>query len=52
VGAEPYKRDLKDLEYHLIDTGRFALETHGQGIAALMRDFIKRKVGSASLAAN
>ena len=21
AGAEPYKRDLKDLEYHLIDTG-------------------------------
>ena len=23
-GAEPYKRDIKDLEYHLLDTGHFA----------------------------
>ena len=30
AGAAPYKRDLKDLEYHLIDTGHFALETHGR----------------------
>ncbi len=27
AGAEPYKRDLKTLEYHLIDAGHFALET-------------------------
>ena len=52
AGAEPYKRDLKDLEYHLIDTGHFALETHGQEIADLMRDFLGRKVGAASVAAN
>ncbi len=44
AGAEPYKRDLKDLEYHLIDTGHFALESHGQEIADLMRDFLSRKV--------
>ncbi len=51
AGAEPYKRDLKDLEYHLIDTGHFALETHGQEIADLIRSFLKRKVDSPSLAA-
>jgi pimeloyl-ACP methyl ester carboxylesterase len=50
AGAEPYKRDLKDLEYHLIDTGHFALETHGQEIADLMRDFLNRKVGSSPAA--
>ncbi len=44
AGAEPYKRDLTDLEYHLIDTGHFALETHGQEIADLMRDFLNHKV--------
>jgi pimeloyl-ACP methyl ester carboxylesterase len=44
VGAEPYKRDLENLEYHLIDTGHFALETHGDEIAELMRDFLNRKV--------
>jgi pimeloyl-ACP methyl ester carboxylesterase len=52
AGAEPYKRDLNDLEYHLIDTGHFALETHGQEIAELMRDFLNRKVGTIPLAAN
>ncbi len=52
AGAEPYKRDLEDLEYHLIDTGHFALETHGQEIADLMRDFLNRKVASSPLAAN
>ena len=45
-GAEPYKRDLKNLEYHLIDTGHFALETHGQEIADLMRDFLSRQLTS------
>ena len=50
AGAEPYKRDLEDLEYHLIDTGHFALETHGREIADLMRDFLSRKVGSSSVA--
>ena len=51
AGAEPYKRDLKDLEYHLIDTGHFALETHGQEIADLIRSFLKRKVDAPSVAA-
>lgn len=51
AGAEPYKRDLKDLEYHLIDTGHFALETHGQKIADLIRSFLKRKVDSPEVTA-
>lgn len=51
AGAEPYKQDLKDLEYHLIDTGHFALETHGPEIANLIRDFLKRKVDSPTLVA-
>jgi len=51
-GGEPYKRDLKDLEYHLIDTGHFALETHGQEIADLMRSFLRRKLLGTSLVAN
>ena len=52
AGAEPYKRDLKDLEYHLIDTGHFALESHGHEIAELMRSFLNRKVENLPLAAN
>jgi pimeloyl-ACP methyl ester carboxylesterase len=51
AGAEPYKRDLENVEYHLIDTGHFALETHGQEIADLMRDFLTRQLPS-PMAAN
>lgn len=40
AGAEPYKRDLKTLEYHLLDAGHFALETDGDTIARLMREFL------------
>jgi len=42
-GAEPYKRDLKTLEYHLLDAGHFALESHGDEIAALMREFLGKR---------
>ncbi|TWU00276.1 Haloalkane dehalogenase [Botrimarina colliarenosi] len=44
AGAYPYKRDLKDLEFHLFDTGHFALEEDGAEIGRLMRDFLDRKV--------
>jgi len=43
-GADPYKRDLPNAELHLIDTGHFALETHGQEIADLIRDFLGRSL--------
>ncbi len=43
-GAYPYRRDLPDAEFHLLDTGHFALEDKGSEIAALMRDFLDRKV--------
>jgi pimeloyl-ACP methyl ester carboxylesterase len=44
AGAEPYKRDLKTLEYHLLDAGHFALETNGGEIAELMRDFFGKNL--------
>jgi len=44
AGAEPYKRDLKTLEYHLLDAGHFALETNGDEIARLMREFLDKHV--------
>ncbi len=44
AGAEPYKRDIKRLEYHLIDAGHFALETDGDTIAGLMREFLAKYV--------
>lgn len=43
-GARPYLRDVPDAELHLLDTGHFALEEKGDEIAALMRDFLARKV--------
>jgi pimeloyl-ACP methyl ester carboxylesterase len=39
AGAEPYKRDLKTLEFHPIDAGHFALESNCGEIAKLMRKF-------------
>ena len=43
-GANMYKRDLNDAEIHLFNTGHFALEEDLYPIAALMRDFLGRKV--------
>ena len=43
-GAEPYKRDLKNIEYHLLDTGHFALEEDGEVIAGLIRAFLRKNV--------
>jgi pimeloyl-ACP methyl ester carboxylesterase len=42
AGAEPYKRDLKTLDYHLLDAGHFALESNGGEIAELMRAFFAK----------
>ncbi|HPF37946.1 MAG TPA: alpha/beta hydrolase [Phycisphaerae bacterium] len=44
AGAHPYKRDLKNLEFHLLDTGHFALEEDGALIADYMRRFLDRHV--------
>ncbi len=41
-GAHPYKRDLKNLEFTLLDTGHFALEEYGSEIAGRMIDFLDR----------
>ncbi len=38
-GADPYKRDLKTIEFHLLDTGHFALEEEGNAIADYIRNF-------------
>ena len=44
AGAEPYKRDLKKLEFHLLDAGHFALESNGDEIAQLIRDFLGKHI--------
>jgi pimeloyl-ACP methyl ester carboxylesterase len=41
-GATPYKRDLKNIDFHLLDTGHFALEEDGDFIASLIRKFLDK----------
>ena len=43
-GAHPYKKDLKNLDFHLLDTGHFALEEKGEEIAGLIRNFLSKEV--------
>lgn len=43
-GAHPYKRDLPDVEFHLLDTGHFALEDKLDEMVPLIRDFLEREV--------
>lgn len=43
-GAHPYKRDLKNLEFHLLDTGHFVLEDKADEAFPLIHDFLDRKV--------
>lgn len=42
-GAEPYKRDLKNIEFHLLNTGHFALEEDSETIGQKMLDFLKNQ---------
>lgn len=44
-GAEPYKRDLPNVEFNLLDTGHFALEEMGAVIAEKIRSFMHEKAG-------
>jgi pimeloyl-ACP methyl ester carboxylesterase len=46
-GAHPYLRDLPNAEFHLLDTGHFALEDKLDGMAPLIHDFLDRKVADA-----
>jgi len=44
AGAEAFKRDNPDAEIHLLDAGHFALESQGPEIAAIIGDFLARKL--------
>jgi pimeloyl-ACP methyl ester carboxylesterase len=46
AGADAYKRDNPNAEVHFYDTGHFALETHHREIAAVIREFLGRKLES------
>ncbi|KAB7613251.1 alpha/beta hydrolase [Amylibacter sp. SFDW26] len=39
-GAEGYKRDVKDIDYNILDTGHFPLEEEGEFIAEKVRTFL------------
>jgi pimeloyl-ACP methyl ester carboxylesterase len=41
-GAHPYKRDLKNIDFHLLDTGHFALEEDCELVAELICSFYRR----------
>lgn len=43
-GALAFRRDLPEAEIHLLPTGHFALETHADQIAGLMREFLGRNL--------
>ncbi len=42
-GAYPYQQDLKNLEFHLLDTGHFALEEKGTEIANYIDSFLAKQ---------
>ncbi|MFF5017448.1 alpha/beta fold hydrolase [Streptomyces sp. NPDC001165] len=50
AGALAFHRDLPRAEVHLLPAGHFALETHADQIAALMRDFLGRNLPTATTA--
>jgi pimeloyl-ACP methyl ester carboxylesterase len=51
AGAQAFKRDNPEAEIHLLDAGHFALESQGPEIAALVRDFLGRKLAKQARAA-
>ena len=46
AGATAYQRDLPDAQIHLLDAGHFALETHAEEVATLIRTFLDSAIGS------
>ena len=43
-GAHPYKRDLKDIEIYILDTGHFALEEDCEVIAEKISEFFSSRL--------
>ncbi|PZU98935.1 MAG: alpha/beta hydrolase [Pseudanabaena sp.] len=43
-GANAFKRDLKNAEVHLLDTGHFALDEEGKAIASHIRRFLPANI--------
>jgi pimeloyl-ACP methyl ester carboxylesterase len=51
AGAEAFERDNPDAEIHLLDAGHFALESQGSEIAAIIHNFLARKLPKQARAA-
>ncbi|SFW30660.1 alpha/beta fold hydrolase [Nitrosovibrio sp. Nv17] len=49
AGAAAYQRDLPDARVHLLDAGHFALETHAQEVATLIRAFLDSAIDPATV---
>jgi pimeloyl-ACP methyl ester carboxylesterase len=43
AGAEGYKRDVKDIDYNILDTGHFALEEDYKVITSKIRSFLRKR---------
>jgi pimeloyl-ACP methyl ester carboxylesterase len=43
-GVHPYKKDIKDIEVHILNTGHFALEEKGVFMSKKIINFLDRKV--------
>ena len=41
-GAEAFKKDVKNVDYNIYDTGHFALEEDGDNIITKIRAFMRR----------
>jgi pimeloyl-ACP methyl ester carboxylesterase len=44
AGDKPYRRNPKNIDFHLLDAGHFALETNGDEIDGRMREFLGKHV--------
>lgn len=42
-GAAGFKRDVKDLDYNILDTGHFALEEEHEFISKKIREFLRKR---------
>lgn len=45
AGAEAFRRDNPDADVRFVDSGHFAIETHGAEIASAMLEFLGRSIG-------
>lgn len=43
-GAYAYRKDIRNIDFHLFDTGHFALESYGDEMTAAIRTFLSREL--------